>query len=462
MSKTIMQKAIDLKNWETTISNMGQSRNELYAYTNLNNKYYRFIDNMKGWIQGLFGTVGRLNGEIENLEPKDMNEEQKATALFMKTNLTPLQGNWWEAALKGDEKQKEILPKIETALENEKIAETKEVVYENLLPAYRALKERFEKRWWIEFIFNHRQYTAERDALKVVTSMMLSMTGDSMEEVNEKYEAYKAEIITSDIAEMQRIEDRRVKFAEYAKGASEEPQEYLEVLQQIKDEEVKEIENKAADDLTMKDQFTICSTDETFKEKLKADLGEVVNALPDKRFAAVRKLMLNSHVMTPLLAEAEKLCNAFDSAMDDGVNKEGRSEVVKEGVANMFKAALNATKNIKITDAKERIIVAQKLTDIVLNSASPVSFRQNEYANYGKGFMVLRNEEVIRSAMSDVDAGALNEAIAGAKETFGALYPENNVQEIEKINVHLNEPKAQVAPPVDKNSVGIGERKREK
>ena len=68
-----------------------------------------------------------------------------------------------------------------------------EAVYDKLLPAYRTLKESFSKRSWLEFIFNHRQYTAERDALKVVKSMMLSMTGDTMEQLNDRYDRFMTE-----------------------------------------------------------------------------------------------------------------------------------------------------------------------------------------------------------------------------------------------------------------------------
>lgn len=453
MAKTTMQKAIELKNWETTVSNMNQVHNELYAYTNLNNKYYRFTDHMKGWIQGLFGMFSYLDGGIANLEPKDMNEEQKETALFMKSNLTVLQEGWWQVALSGDEKQKETLPKMEGSLEKEKIAEVKEVVYDNLLPAYRALKESFEKRWWIEIIFNHRQYTAERDALKVMTNMILSMTGDSMEELDKRYETYKVQVVTTDLSKMQHIDEERKVVAEnLKKNAIEAEKDTLaekgledreKIKEKLQKEEVKEIEAKTFDELTMRDQFTICKIDETFQMKLKEDFGKVIQEFPDKRFASVRKLMLGSHVLNPLLDAAENLCKDYDLADDQGANKEVLENVVKQGAVNIFKTALNATKNLKFTDAKERIVIAQKLTDIMLNSASPVSFGQQSYGQYGKGFTVLKNEEVIRSEMGDV-----SEAIDSAKETFGAMYPENKVSDIEQINVDLSEPKANVVPPV--------------
>ena len=148
------------------------------------------------------------------------------------------------------------------------------------------------------------------------------------------------------------------------------------------------------------------------KRLSKADLGAVINEYPDKRLTAVRKIMLGSHVLNPLLDEAQKFCFKFDTAVDEGYNHESLEAVVKEGVNNMFKVALKATKNLKFTDVKDRITIAQKLTDIMVNSATPVAFSFNDYTEYGQGFTVLKDSEVIHSAMEDVDKAVVNEAIA--------------------------------------------------
>lgn len=460
MAKTTMQKAIELNNWERNVSTMATASNGNYVYTNPNNKYYRFTDNMKGWIEGLFGKGTDEDGiTLRNLDPNEMDEGQKEIANKMQ-NLTFLPDNWWQVALNGDSAQKESLPKFESSLDEAKKAETKEAVYDKLLPAYRALEERFAKRWWFEFIFNHRQYTAERDALKVVTNMMLSMTGDSMKQLNDRYEAYKAEVITSNLQDMQQIIGRREEFAKAMEKTVIEEQEVEnleEIKQQIKEEEINEIANKSFDEVTTRDQFTLCCNDSTFKSRVDGELSSVIMELPcTQAISRLRKLMIPKQIIEPLFNEAEKLCGNLDYADENGANKEGLHQVVKEGVENMFKVALNATQFLKITDVKERIIVAQKLTDIMLNNASPVSFYSYEYGQYGQGYIALQKEDVIRSAISNADETVLSEAIAGAKETFGKLYPENNVQDIEKLNIDLHEPETQVVPPVDKKPVEIG------
>ena len=123
MAKTTMQKAIELNNWEREVSNMATASKDNYVYTNPNNKYYRFTDNMKGWIEGLFGRGKNEDGlTLRNLAPNEMDEEQKATANTMK-NLTNLQEDWWQVALNGNSEQKGSLPKFEASLNEEQTEE---------------------------------------------------------------------------------------------------------------------------------------------------------------------------------------------------------------------------------------------------------------------------------------------------------------------------------------------------
>jgi hypothetical protein len=456
MAQTTIQKAIELSNWERKFPEMATNLNENYVYTQPGNKYYRIIDNMKGWVEGLFGMKTNTSGELRNCDPNELNEEQKEFSLLLKNNLTLLQPNWWQVALKGNKLKESDLPKFENNIGADNKAEVKEAVYDKLLPAYRTLQESYSKRSWLEWIFNHRQYTAERDALKVVTNMLLTMTGDSVQQLNERYESYKEEVPTSSVTEMQRIVEARKMFDNTIKPKEEvEYEKNLKALEnykeQVKQEEIEEIENKSFDEVTTHDKLTMAKSEEGFEDTLKADLGAVINEKPDKRLAALRKVMLGSHVLNPLLNEAQKFCFRFDTAVDDGYNNESLKEVMREGVNNMFKVALNATKNLKFTDVKDRIVIAQKLTDIMVNKVTPVSFSFHDYTEYGQGFTVLKDSDVIRSEMEGADKAVVNEAIADAKAMFDELYPQNNVQEVEKILVDLDEPKTKVVAPIEQN-----------
>ena len=194
-----------------------------------------------------------------------------------------------------------------------------------------------------------------------------------------------------------------------------------------------------------KDQLSICTQDEAFKKKVTDDLKA---ALAGKANPALLKIMATSHVYNPLLAAVEKFCQDFDLAVENGHSKDDLEKLVSDGAKNVFGVALGAAKNLKVSGAKDCIIVAQKLADIMLNSVSPVAFKQNEYRAFGKAYMVMKNADAI-AEMVGGDEATVNEAIAGAKEVFGELYPEKMVLDGEKINVDLNEPNASVAPRVN-------------
>ena len=461
MSKTLIEKAIELKNWESFVAGMGTiALNENYAYSNPKNKYYRFTDHMKCWIQGLLG-IREDDGAFILMQEEDMTQEERSWEI-VRVNSWELSTNWWQVALNGKGKKDSPLPKMNFTTSEEDVALVKDRIYATLLPAYRALKESFDNRSVFQWIFNHRQYTAERDTLKVLKNLMISLTGDSVEAFDEKYEAYKVELPTSNPSESHRLEKEREivakRMEENAIKAEEEKQreQALEDLKAFQEEQKKEemegIMQKAADELTTRDQFSICTQDEAFKKKVTEDLKA---ALAGKAKPALLKLMATSHVYNPLLAAAEKFCQDFDLAVENGLDKADLAKVVAGGVKNVFSVALNAAKNLQVADMKDRIIVAQKLADIMLNSVSPVAFKQNEYGAFGKAYMVMKNADAIAEMVGD------GEAIAGAKEAFGELYPETKAQEVEQINVDLNEPQAEIAPPVE-NKVDVNEVKIEK
>ena len=455
MAKSLLDKAIELKNWKTFVENMDALElNENYEYSKPKNKYYRFTDHMKCWIQGLLG-VREEDGSFLLLHDEDMTEEERSWEI-VRRNSRELNTNWWKVALNGKGKTDKPLPIMNFTTSEEDVPLVKDQIYATLLPAYRALKESYDKRWAIEWIFNHRQYTAERDTMNVLKNLMISLTGDSVEAFEERYEAYKVELPTSNPSEIHRIDQERAAIAKRMKENAimaeeeklrEKAMEDLKAFQEEqKKEEIEQIMQKEADELTMKDQLSICTQDETFKKKVTDDLKA---ALAGKANPALLKIMATSHVYNPLLAAAEKFCQDFDLAVENGHSKDDLEKLVSDGAKNVFGVALGAAKNLKVSGAKDCIIVAQKLADIMLNSVSPVAFKQNEYRAFGKAYMVMKNADAI-AEMVDGGEAAMNDAIKGAQEEFGKLYPKSVVKESEQLNIILSDDNnIDLAPPVE-------------
>lgn len=456
--KTPQQKAIEFSNWKRTVNNMMDiSKNPTYKYTNPKNKYYLFTEHMKGWMEGLFGNApGEEEGYFTSIEPKDLDEEQKEWTLLTKDNLTPMHTDWWQVALGTNKQPGNPLPTLDSTLNPDDAQNMKDEVYDKFLPVYRALKENFEKRWWFEFIFNHRQYTAERDTLKVMGKMMLSMTGDSIEDFDEKYRQFTVEVPSGNINEAIR---RQNEIAEVKKNLEKSASEgsndkkYEQLMEDIaknKEEQARndldEAMKKASNEFTTYDQFIICTQDETFNNKLTEDFKAL---FAGKTNPALLKLMGKSHLYNPLTEAVKTFCSDYDDAVANE-SQTAVKEVVNEGVKKIFKIALQATKNLTIKDLQQRIIIAQKLTDVALNSMSPIAFKQSELSAYGKGFMVLRNSEEIYKAMDgELDYPTFENIISDAKATFAEMYPENAMNDIEPVHVDLNEVNVDIVPPVD-------------
>ena len=460
MAKSLVDKAIELKNWETFISNMGTIQmNEKYQYSNPKNTYYLFTDHIKCWIQGLMGSRQNDSGDFLYLGSDDMTEEEKAWEI-VRFNSTSFDTDWWKVALNGKGKKDSPLPRIKASVSEEDAKMAKDQIYATLLPVYRALEEAHAKRWFLEWFYNHRQYTAERDTMKVLKNLMMSMTGDSKETFAERCGAYKDDLPSSDIAQMQQIQEERARAAQnlrenMALGQAEREAEdkLLEYEQQKKNqqqEEVEQAKNKAEDNLTMKEQWTLLNAQENFKGEVVNAFMEVVNKdAPNQRLGMTRKLMLPAQAYTPMMEEAKKICELCDEWEDSNVYNDEVEKIIKDGVKTIFKAAFQAAKNLRITDLKQQIIVAQKFTDIILNRATPVAFNENQLGDYGKGYIVMQNADVIRELVKG-DEGAMNDAIKGAQEEFGKLYPEIKVHESEQLNIILNEENdMNVVPPIE-------------
>ena len=103
----------------------------------------------------------------------------------------PLPEDWWEHAMnvrKGANPENNPL-----AVYTKRTAEGKDAVNEAIMPMYRAVKERFDRRWFFEFFFNHAEYTAERDTLKAMEGLIMATTGQSVKDIQAELKAHQTE-----------------------------------------------------------------------------------------------------------------------------------------------------------------------------------------------------------------------------------------------------------------------------
>ena len=180
-------KQIILSEWEYRVQAMGIFEMPAYYKYNTNlNKYDRF----SGYVEEL---VARLVIGAAGRHPDPFGEidvDRKSFPTDWWNNMIDVMDGKWV---------RNPIPKIQNPSEADKKA-----VYDELIPAYRALKDSFDKRWWFEWIFNHDQYVAERESIKALEGVMLSLTGDTKDELNAALANHREEVPTSGVTKQER------------------------------------------------------------------------------------------------------------------------------------------------------------------------------------------------------------------------------------------------------------------
>ena len=216
-----------------------------YAAYKENGKYRRFTEYLKEYATNLMsGSAYRM----PNIDGECTTGRLVAT---FAGNKYPT--NWWDTALRvgNGKKVEKPLPSIDDLQGNtfdwdDKRAQ-KDNIYAAFMPAYRALKESFDKRPFWQWITNHAQYIAERDSLTALSGLLISLTGETQAEINKALSDYKKAMpSTGRTKEERKAEARRIR--KEAKASSNdkslnEENSSVSIAQNQQDGKTHDIEN---------------------------------------------------------------------------------------------------------------------------------------------------------------------------------------------------------------------------
>ena len=445
----------EIRDWNGMLSNVQNiPLNSNYNYKNENDLYERLTAHIKGFVEGVFGVYVNANGELRNIPDGQQSEVSKDFMKVVGKNVTPLENGWFEAALSGG-KIGHTLPKIkeikvdalqdshkdakvdpQTADNNQKKAEQKkkrvynDVRYEinnAFFPAYRALKDSFSKRWWFEWIFNHKQYVAERDALKIMENLITSIGGYTKSELKAEYKVQK-----STIAEKEIYPER------FKKKVKEKP-----VEKQV--EEPKQAPKKEPEPTTMLEKFKKLDGDEAgFFQSFMKDLSKAMHGVGINMSALIKSVP--RHIYLPLSEHAKSFCKTYD----DDPNRLTNPEQFKESMLNSAQKTamemfISAFKTLGSVDTmtqqpvfgemslKNRIMVAQNVTDHMHSELSPEGFDSEDHADAARGSITLDNQNQVRSivkseAPSKYTDEVIDAALNDATKDLGAMYRDQRAE----------------------------------
>lgn len=410
ISQEYMSKLQTLQTWENRVSNMKSfTIPERYELDGVKGKYERFTGFIEMWITEAFQHTDDVVSDDESLMQFGRLE----------LDMSKIKDDWFKHAqdvATGKATEIDLPTTKDPATDVDK-----KIIYDTFLPAYRAIKERFEKRSFWQFIFNHAQYTAERDALRAIEGVVTTLTGEGKAGLEAAYAQYKEELPSTNITDAIVHESNRV-FIEKAEQIDAERAEQAEkerelqiVIEEEKQKEKEEIMAKSASELTCYDQAKILFDDEGFQKSTASDF---LSAVEKSKFMA-KNTLIKPMLYTPLTTEAIRFNQKYDNYVADESSKEEIESMVADQVKAMYKVAFTKLMAFKL-DLKDRIVAAQKITDIMLNSATPVGFKQNEYGKYANNY-ALKNDECVREAISANGIALDDNALAAINDAKIAL-----------------------------------------
>jgi len=400
------QKAINLNNWARRVSNMTDFViPEQYPLQRGAKKYDRFTGFVRCWVEELLATDVEEGAGIL---------ESNQTIYLLSTERSELMLDWWNVARQvGAGKNVEnTLPRFYDATE-----ETKQHVYDTFLPAYRAIKESFQKRSIFQYIFNHSQYVAERDSLRALEGVIATLTGDGKEAIGARLDAYVAEIPSSDLAVSARALQERIQRQINEKNESvlleDGSIELDEVVSTEQELGVSEELNNVSEELGVPEetQKTVrgynremlyeARNDEKFEERFISQMKEAMKKechyLPEDKQIMMIKLIANNRLND---TAAENFNNEMDEAIENG--EQDLNAVALKGIKSVYEQAYTCTRLLSIASLKDRLIVAQRFSDIVLNTVTPIAFQKERFGPYGKGYMLMNtNADMIKDVVKE-------------------------------------------------------------
>lgn len=137
--------------------------------------YNRLTEFTKQWVHGILSNDPKKSDVISKSELLDPDR------FFHKS----LPSDWWNRAIKlGNGGRVDGLTSAAFLKDREK-------AHQSFMPAYRAIKESFDSRPFWHWFTHHAEYTAERDTMKALRGIMMSLTGrrkvDSFEADYDQY-----------------------------------------------------------------------------------------------------------------------------------------------------------------------------------------------------------------------------------------------------------------------------------
>jgi hypothetical protein len=328
------------------------------------NKYTRFTGYVKEWMHGVLSSSEE---KMEDIHPSERFEE-----VFLDKKMS---NDWWGLAMKRSNGKN-----IEEGLPGAEFYEEKKrsEIYDRFMPAYKAIKESYDKRPWYEWIFNHAQYTAERDALKAIKGMILELTMDEPRAFESAYNEYTATVsLNEEIEQNEEVEQNYIENDKESRISIGN-----EVERDLNKTVMKRPAKLFADQLGEKLNDKSQSHKTAIERGTDAILKDCVEHERDGIMEAIRR------------GQFQQIAQDLNQKVDLKTDNTEKHRIMVEGTRELFKKVYKSVAAHSWQEADNQMVIAQKITDLYLKVYSPAGFDKAEFGKYADNYTLSYDDEI--------------------------------------------------------------------
>lgn len=209
-------------------------------------------------------------------------------------------------------------------------------------------------------------------------------------------------------------------------------------------------------ELSATDNFNKLASSRSFIEKTKDDIVALIGK-PDVDYKD-KESWAEFSVCEAMLNEAEHICRLYDEAKANEAGLEDLEKIMENGANALYDLAYLSIDGFDAYARgdngfalEERPVIAQKLTDLFLNSVTPVKFNANEFGKFKENYVIKNRDhaiQVMHRYDTDVTLDKCTEIVDNAVtelHAFEKVEFDKGIFDSEPKEIELN--KAQISVP---------------
>ena len=172
---------------------------------------------------------------------------------------------------------------------------------------------------------------------------------------------------------------------------------------------------------------------------------EIVFELPEGGLGANEKMGIVQNSMQQIRQRLQESNVQYDSQRESGIPE---GEAIVDYTLKVFSMAFEISDSFGYAKLQDRILAAQKMTDVVMKKESPMSEKQGQFGEVAEGY-IIKNAHLFLKELQTAPTAVQN-LLAQAFEEANKAYNASQVEREQIPILTLGEQVNEIIPPVKK------------